>query len=261
MGVLARQFAEAVWPDRWTVLGVRLQPMSIGHALLLHRLGNGFAPYGREGGKEAGLSDLVLAVYVCSLPAGTAAARLEGGMPWKLRWWLWSLTWMTTRGTLPVLGVATQIGQMRSYVAAQATGPRAWIKKSEGRPYGAPFLAQVVATLLADLGVGWESALGMPLGLALWLCETRWEANGQLELATEDESADALGLAADGDGHGDSEGKDGQAAQPGAEHQCQDAGGDARQAEHESVGQDLQGGDEAAHGDGIARDGGPVDCK
>lgn len=71
MRIASPTFAEAVFPDGWQVGGVRLHPFSLGHALLLQRLGNAYAEPSQFA--TGTLGSLAIAAWCCSRPAAVAA--------------------------------------------------------------------------------------------------------------------------------------------------------------------------------------------
>lgn len=85
MQIASPTFAESVFPDGWQVGGVRLQPFSLGHAVLLQRVGNAYAE--PEGFAGATLGALAVAVWICSRPASVAArARASALARSRIRW-------------------------------------------------------------------------------------------------------------------------------------------------------------------------------
>lgn len=57
-------YASACIPDTYTVLGLRLKPLSLGHYLLMRRYG---CAYSSDVETDIGFSDLVTAVLICSM--------------------------------------------------------------------------------------------------------------------------------------------------------------------------------------------------
>lgn len=82
MGALEK-YAEVCLPDRWTVLGKRLEPFSIGRALLLLRLQSPFITHSAA----PELADLLIGVFCCAQPVASARSGLLGKLGWRYRVW------------------------------------------------------------------------------------------------------------------------------------------------------------------------------
>ncbi len=122
MRIASPTFAHAVYPDRWKIGRVHLHTLTLGHAVLLQRLGN---PYAEAQGKPVeDLGKLAVAAFVCSRTAKVASSTVDGW--WARNWMVWrALTW---RGDY-----ASREQEMRLYIAA------AWLVpsfKSLGRADG-----------------------------------------------------------------------------------------------------------------------------
>jgi hypothetical protein len=61
--VAATEYPRLKSPQRWQILGVRLQPFSLQHYFLLSREANAFVA---DADSEAGLQDLIVGVLICS---------------------------------------------------------------------------------------------------------------------------------------------------------------------------------------------------
>lgn len=112
MRLKAPTFAASVFPDLWQVGRVRMETHTLGHALLLQRLGNPYALAVASAVPELGA--LVVAAYVCSRPASVAARRMSA---WWARQWLvyHAIVWGSTH--------AQRESEMRLYIAASWHAP------------------------------------------------------------------------------------------------------------------------------------------
>ena len=112
-----------MFPDRWKVGGVLLDTHTLGHALLLQRLGNPYAT--AVSGAVPQLGALVLATYICSRPAAIAARTMSGW--WAKQWMVYhAIVWGSTH--------ADRESEMRLYTAAAWHVPAF---KPTSRPTGA----------------------------------------------------------------------------------------------------------------------------
>ncbi len=142
---MATEYAKAIWPDRYRACGRRLQAHTLGHALLLQRLGCAFA-MGSD--QEPGPGDLFLAAFVCSRPWRRAARQCDA-------WW-YSL-WVAAVVLLRRGWLMQDLVTMSSYFATAWASPRTW--ESSGNLRG--------TDLVQILVVGQRTRFGKSLGEAL----------------------------------------------------------------------------------------------
>jgi hypothetical protein len=165
-------FLNAALPEPYTLLGVRLRPFCIGHALLLAR--HGLDPVRDTGG-------LVLAVVICAHRPEeferVASSRL---FRIRLAWW---------RLRLGRFDVVEKIALLNDYMAANTLSPKCW--ETDGKTFnpGAPFLQHLKITLQSRLNYSPSEALNAPLGAALWDYFSFWEAEGQADILSEQDKA------------------------------------------------------------------------
>ena len=175
MATQLQRFAEALFPDTIRCLGRALQPLSVGHILLLARLEHPLV-LGR------GLYDvasLALGVAVCSMPYDRVVASRD---TWWFRCWLHWLGVKAARD-LRARSVFTQ------YLIQGATGPKSCVRDLSGNTpsAGTPFWCSVLVTMQGDLGMSLSQALSVPAARALWLCSGVWEGKGAIQVATDAE--------------------------------------------------------------------------
>jgi len=189
-------YTEALWPDRWTILGVQLQPLRLGHALLLQRLGISEPSAFSLQPSAFPLGDLLLGLYICSRSVARAGAGLQRT---STRRWLALRAWAVR--LLPARIRALALARYAQYLAAGWQGPRVWLtQKDGGRPRGAELLQILTVSLMANLGLDRAAALETPLSLALWDCCAFWESEAALEFLSEDDEeliAEAKRIAAE----------------------------------------------------------------
>jgi hypothetical protein len=188
---LSADYAAAMFPDPVRILGVRLRPYCIGHALLLQRIGS---PYvAEDGGRrtESGLGDLFMALWICSQPWDQAEARLRSRRArWLLKWWSWQFHQQPdTQAALAFVCAETQLFR---YIGHAWRGPTLWEKQRTGpvETPGAPLLAHLKVTLMSSLHCSQHQALSWPVRAALFDYATHAERAGQVGIVSEeDESA------------------------------------------------------------------------
>lgn len=171
------RYARLMVPGRWVVCGRRMQPFCLGHAMVLHWLGNPFAG-GEE--REPGLGDLAQAVWVCSQSWERARERFGG---WRWRVFLWRF---------PKSAWAQQVGmeQLRQYLTFYMDRPNQWTSKDKrGRDLGAPYLQLLRVRLMTAFHMSHADAMNYPLNLASWDLAGEAELQGAKVMVNEQEAA------------------------------------------------------------------------
>jgi len=149
-------YANALWPDPVRCCGIRLRPLTLGHALLLQRIGS---PFAREDGAGAGLGDLIAAVYVCSRSWRRAARGLN-----RPRWFgLWA-RWMAFRRWKRE---ARDAADWAAYLRASWSAPKTWRGKDTTGVRGIDVLQLLVVTQRIRFGKPLEEALETPVAIAI----------------------------------------------------------------------------------------------
>lgn len=164
----------ACQPDPAEVLGVRLQPFTLGHAHLLARVGSPFLS-----GDNPQLGDVVLGVEVCQRDYGSAVAFMAQDNAARIieklaRKWL-------RRQLEEDIG---PISEFVHYVSSAAQGPRFWVEQKEASQSGADWLQSLKLGLMRT-GRSFAEAMDTPLGEAMWDYAAYWESEGALKLHTE----------------------------------------------------------------------------
>lgn len=185
---LQLQYATVTFPDARHVLGVRLLPLSVGHALLLDRIRSPFAPYRAYSLTELpGFGDVVEALWILSRPASDAASQRVAfrGRATIAAW--------TMRARLSVrfqpwrwYTVSDAAEQLLLSARDARTGPTLWVKDGSDKPQGAPFLASLKVTLMRFFRCTEREALDYSLKRALWDTSVWWEMHGSGEIETRD---------------------------------------------------------------------------
>lgn len=150
-------FLQAAAPRPHRVLGLDLQPLTIGHRFSLSRHGCAFIA-----GEQATIEDLMLSVFICSQPWQQAERSLKA---WWFRMfvWLWSQT--LRKKLLPV-----EYNKFHAYLNEGHACARVM---SEGEPQesGSPFEWRLVVMLMHHFHVSFADALNMEIAKAnaLWV--------------------------------------------------------------------------------------------
>lgn len=162
---------ESVLPETFTVFGLRLQPLSLGHMVLFRRLQNGFFC----DAIETGWADLIQAIFLCSLTYQQAIKLLDSP----------KLARMIRRfgRACPKDRTIERIQLFREYIEAHTRVPHLVGKKGSGSA-GAPDLLRIKVVLQSKLGYSEAEALSKPYGAALFEFVTYFENEGGCEMAS-----------------------------------------------------------------------------
>jgi len=183
-------YLKAAFPDPFTVLGKRLHPFSLGHALLLRRF---------ECDPVETLDQLIRAVIICSRPAARVLEAFDDPrLNWKLKWWSFRLRRLDRKRSKrsaehrSAPTIKDRIALFHEYIACHTgNGPR--VLESEefgtGGPSGAPFLQHLRTTLISRLHYSPAEAMDAPYSLALWDYYTYWENEGRADIHSEERLA------------------------------------------------------------------------
>jgi hypothetical protein len=161
---------------------VQLQPFTLGHALLLTRLGSPLIAV--EGVSELpaiGFGDVLVGAWICSRTARQAIVDLDSH--WQMLWLRWK------RLTRASFMAADQLALLKYINAAYQAPPIKVLQQGEGEGRGAPWLAILFVTLVGHCGYTAEKALDTPLATAQWLHALRLEETGVLRIESLEDQA------------------------------------------------------------------------
>ena len=168
MADLAKILAET-GPQAPVVLGVRLVPYTVGHAIVLQRLGSPFVM-----GGEINPTDLVEAVTVCS------QSPLESIKSIKTRFsglmlWLWGKR-------IVKMNALVESDKFQLWLKEQSTAPEVLMEAgSKSKTPAMPWPERVLVGCL-NIGIAPDDAIQMPLGDAERLILAHAEMMGQVQL-------------------------------------------------------------------------------
>lgn len=168
MADLAKILSET-GPQAPVVLGVRLVPYTVGHAIVLQRLRSPFVM-----GGEIAPTDLVEAVTVCS------QSPLESIRSIKSRWsglvlWLWGKR-------IAKLNLLAESDKFHVWLKDQSTAPEVLIEAgTKSKAPAMPWPERVLVGCL-NIGIAPDDAVQMPLGDAERLILAHAEMMGHVQL-------------------------------------------------------------------------------
>ena len=165
--------AEAFLNAQHRVCGLRMLPLSVGHAFSLEAIGSPF--YHGQMGTEA---ELRLAAWICSRPA----LVLPNMDSWACRLW-----------KRRKIHFEAEVARWRTYVADYCAPPQMWSKQPKageerGEPSKIPSAISTVARLMR-LGMTEKQAWATPVGAAAWYEAAAYETEtgAHLDIVTDGE--------------------------------------------------------------------------
>jgi len=170
-------YAATIWPDHFRLGRRRLQPLSLGHALLLQRLGLSTL---RPLEQDPGAGTLALYLAVLSRPWRRAAALVDS---WRIRW---VLAWFALR-FIPLATRLVASILLGRYLTLAWRGPKVWTKNATAPTQDEP-LRVLTCTLTQRLGYTHADALDLTLERALWEVCTHLAAEGHMEFYSSDDA-------------------------------------------------------------------------
>ena len=159
----------ATAPPTPVVLGLQLEPYSVGHALLLHRLGSPFIS-----GGPVSMESLAEAVLVCAQPVEESLKTIRSRFK-SILFFFWARKIRKLNGR-------DELEKFQLWIGSQSTAPEILIDpKEKSRSLSMPWPERIIVALL-DHGVSEESAIAMPVADAERLVLTHAELHGHVEL-------------------------------------------------------------------------------
>ena len=168
MADLAKILAET-GPQAPVVLGVRLVPYTVGHAIVLQRLGSPFVM-----GGEINPTDLVEAVTVCSQSPLESIKSIKSRFS-GLMLWLWGKR-------IERMNALVESDKFQLWLKEQSTAPEVLMEAgSKSKTPAMPWPERVLVGCL-NIGIAPDDAIQMPLGDAERLILAHAEMMGQVQL-------------------------------------------------------------------------------
>lgn len=193
-----RLYVDAALPEPFTILGLRLRPLSIGHLILLHRLESPFVVSEAPGALSIG--DLALACLICSQTYAQGVELLDQEdlakqlFKWGLRatrqhgWRIWC-PWL-----YQPIKLEEKFGLFSEYLKYHMEVPCYSVESGKSRGIEAPAWQVIRVVLLSKTNLTDGEILDRPYRLCMTDFLTLRAIEGQLnfEDSTELEEAQAL---------------------------------------------------------------------
>jgi hypothetical protein len=148
--------------------------------MLLQRIGS---PFFDEAAESIRISDLVLAIMVCSLPYERARKALQKTVSVR---WMFIMAALSIQFAVRPWLFGKRVLMFHDYLAEACAQPDMFGTK-KGRPMGCPSLAAQKVVLMAELGYSAAEVMSMPPSQAFWEVATLRELQGALEIPNQAE--------------------------------------------------------------------------
>jgi hypothetical protein len=164
--------AEAFLNANHRVYGLKMRPLSLGHAFALESIGSPFYT-----GALGTASQLRLAAWICSRPA---LAAFDANGP-RFRAW----SWMAGK-----MDFETEAAKWAVYVADYCAPPQFWVRQTKEKHEPSKIPASILTVVhLMRLGMSEEQAWQTPVGVAAWYEAAHYESESgnRLDIVTDSE--------------------------------------------------------------------------
>lgn len=202
-------YVESFLPERYTILGIELKELSLGHYFLMRRFNVGYAC---DNDTNVGWDDFVVALLICSMSYNDFVDLMNnrvGGKPAKHKWLYWLdnqkhfISFLTHNGRLlkkrinkdKHFNMLVALKQFSQYLDNSTKMPKYWDKEeSNTSNSGAHWSQTIFTTAISDLGYTRDEALNVPLRQLFNDFFKFAESQGAIELMTEDEEQEIAEL-------------------------------------------------------------------
>ena len=186
------KYFNSVIPVPWTILGIRLLPLSIGHLTILHSLHSPFV----TDEKAVTIGDLVLAVVICSRTYEEGIKALDSDdlgkqvekwgkqLRGRGRWFGWfrkpiEINW------------PEKLKMFSDYMSDHLKAPDYSYDPSKSREVKCPIYQMIRVTLLHEMNLTESEVLNRPYAQAMWDYITLKTIQGQVNLIDAEANAEA----------------------------------------------------------------------
>ena len=166
---------EALIPEAFVVLGVRLQPFTLGHAALLMRLGGECWVDGGPCGSE----ELMLGIAVCSRQFLETHTAIYSGKIQELI--------DAVCSTIKPGDLEKERAIFERYITEGTRGPSVRFEHSDSAPMRSHVIQSLRVQMMKFLRVPFRDVVDIPISAALWDMATLSEMNGVAKIWGEED--------------------------------------------------------------------------
>lgn len=186
-------YAATIFPDRFKACGVELRPMTLGHALLLQRIGSPFAGTRRRLLEEPNLityAHILALIFICSRSWRSADRWIN--TRWCSFWLRWK--WVRCRHRIDEDSLAVIRWHQCQWHAPNFTLSR---ESKSGFERGTDFVHQLLIFCCRNMGVDHATAMDVPLAVASYDYLAHAEGEGSIRITEgTDQDLEALAIKA-----------------------------------------------------------------
>lgn len=188
-------YAKNCIPTKWTILGLTLKSLSLGHYILMRRLG---CRYASDENTEVDIGDLILGVLICSMSYEEFLEFMDDKNFTK-EIAKWGKHCKKKIKKDKNFNLFEKFVMFRKYLNEGIETPLYWEgENAQGKSSGCHWALNLHNVLVGELGFTNTETLNMPLTLAFSHFFRYLESNGVIELMKDDEE----NLVAQGETHG-----------------------------------------------------------
>ena len=175
-------YADALFPGTRRVFGKTLEPLSLGHALVLEQIG---ARWFRGDNAFPDYAETLEAVYLCSMPYEQASAAVRRPLSWRAALWARAmLTWAVLR---PMWGIRS-IGAFVDYLNSGFRSPKVSLRGGKGGSGSGPGMMALKVAAQRELRKTESEALSSSPGALIWeLMAVAQSAGGGVSFLNDDD--------------------------------------------------------------------------
>lgn len=194
MAAPSNQFFRDIIPEPHVILGLRMRPLSLGHLLLLHRIGSAFVT-----GGSPSYDDLAASVFLCSLTYEQGLEALDSPQLDRVMS-LWQRKvcgqtgiryWLGLKKATPI-PLAEKCAAFRAYLEQGSSHPDYIYEEKDGKVIDLPLVQIVRIRLMERLHIPERDLMDRAWSLCLWDFLTLKSLDGEIEFVDHDDIEKAL---------------------------------------------------------------------
>lgn len=176
-------YANSCVPTKWTILGLTLKPLSLGHYILMRRLG---CRYSADEDTSVDISDLIIGVLICSMSYEEFISFMDDeDFEKEIRKWGKTFTKQVKKDK--TFNLYDKFKLFKDYIIDGTQMPLYWEGENVGKASGSHWSLNVHNVLVGELGFTNSEALNMPLTQAFAHYFRYLETQGTVEIMRNNE--------------------------------------------------------------------------
>jgi hypothetical protein len=182
-----QSYTEALIPTPYTILGIPLRPLSLGHIFLMKRFDCKFASENPD--EKGGIDDLLLGIAICSREFDEFLEFIQNPKEfhaWAKKWGKLLHKQLKKKNEFELV---SKFYLFKEYLKDGIFIPKYWEmdNNEDSMSSGTHWTQTVLHALMSELGYSQKEALNIPISRALADYFRHLERNGLITLMTDDE--------------------------------------------------------------------------